>query len=87
VTEQDFRGQDFAGQDLTQQTGERAPKRRHGPDLYAMMTGVGALFVSAYILTDGAGWFSSMSPRWTLAVGAVLIGVLLLLASLRKDRR
>lgn len=74
-------------QDVTQQTEERAPRRRRGPDVFTLIAGVAALFVSAYILTDGAAWLPSVDPRWALAGGALLIGVLLLLASLRSDRR
>lgn len=52
------------------------------PDPLALVAGIGALLVSAYVLTDGA--FQIPNPTWLLAGGALLVGVLLLASSLRK---
>jgi len=59
---------------------ENEPKRL--PDPLALLAGLGALLVSAYVLTDGA--FRIPNPTWLLAGGALLVGVLLLASSLRK---
>lgn len=73
-------------QDIISQSGARAPRRRRGPDVFTMVTGIGTLLVAVYILTDGAGWLPAVNPRWALAGGALLVGVLLLLASFRGSR-
>jgi hypothetical protein len=57
------------------------------PDLLTLIAGVATLLVSAYVLTDGALWLPSIDPRWLLAGGAMLVGLLLLGSSLRGSRR
>jgi len=61
-----------------------APARRT-PDPLTLVAGVIALAVSAIALT---GWTPQISfdPRWVLAGGAVLLGVLLLVSSMRRPR-
>ncbi|MCE7005990.1 hypothetical protein LWC34_24615 [Kibdelosporangium philippinense] len=56
-------------------------------DLLTLLAGIAALLMSAYVLTDGASWLPSFDPRWLLAGGAVLVGVLLLGSSLRRRNR
>ncbi|GLZ42062.1 hypothetical protein [Actinokineospora sp. NBRC 105648] len=63
----------------------RVTRRR--PDFLTMFFGVITLFASAYVLTDGRIWVPTIDPRWLLAGGAVLVGLLLLGASLRKGKR
>jgi fatty acid desaturase len=61
--------------------------RRRRPDLFTLIAGLATLFVSSYVLTDGAVWWPSIDPRWLLTGGAVLVGVFLLASSLRGGRR
>ncbi len=61
--------------------------RRRGPDLLTLIAGIGTLLVSAYVLTDGALWIPSLDPRWLLAGGALVVGLALLMLSLRGRRR
>lgn len=66
------------------------PPRTRGVDPVALVAGVLTLLVSAYVLSDGASWLPVFDLRWVLAGGAVLVGVLMLAASLRgghKTRR
>lgn len=59
-----------------------SPARRRNPDILTLACGVLALAVSAYLLL-GASW----NLQWTLAAGAVGVGVLMLIASARPSRR
>lgn len=58
--------------------------RRGFPDLLTGIAGLGALLVSAYVLTDGE--FTIPNPTWLLAGGALLVGILMLASSLRGKR-
>ncbi len=63
---------------------EREPEvRRRGPDVLTLLAGIATLLVSAYVLTDGAIWIPSLDPRWLLAGGALVVGLLLLMLSVR----
>ena len=67
---------------------EREPEvRRRGPDALTLVAGIATLLVSAYVLTDGALWIPSLDPRWLLAGGALVVGLFLLMLSLRGRRR
>jgi hypothetical protein len=59
---------------------------RHGLDPVTLLFGIGALLVSATALTNGSSLLPEMDPRWLLAVGAVLVGLLLLVGTLRRPR-
>lgn len=61
------------------------PSRR-GADPFTLIIGVVALFVSVVAFTEDTGWLSALDPRWLLAGGAVLVGMLLLIGSLRRPR-
>lgn len=67
-------------------TRDDLPARRM-PDPFALVAGLATLGVSAYLLTDGATWLPALDARWALAGGALLVGVLMLLASVRGERR
>jgi hypothetical protein len=60
---------------------------RRGPDLFTLLAGIATLLVSAYVLTDGALWVPSLDPRWLLAGGALVVGLFMLIASVRGKRR
>lgn len=63
-------------------TGQR-PGRRE-VDVLTLILGLATLLVSGYVLSDGASWLPSFDLRWVLAGGAVLVGVLMLGASMRR---
>ncbi|WP_018682775.1 hypothetical protein [Actinokineospora enzanensis] len=65
---------------------ETKPARRI--DGVTLVVGILALLASAYVLTDGSAWLpSSFDLRWLVAGVAVLVGLLLLGGSLRKNKR
>ncbi|NIH82603.1 hypothetical protein [Amycolatopsis viridis] len=66
---------------------ETVPERRRGVNVFTLILGVATLLVSAYVLSDGAGWLPSFDLKWVLAGGAVFVGVLMLAASMRGGRR
>jgi hypothetical protein len=66
---------------------EQDEDRKRRPDLLTMLAGIAALLMSAYILTDGRTWLPSFDPRWLLAGGAVLVGLLLFGSSIRRRNR
>jgi hypothetical protein len=59
---------------------------RRGFDPFTLVVGLGALFVAAIGLSGDTGWVHALDPRWLLAAGAVLIGVLMLVGTLRRPR-
>ena len=61
--------------------------QRQGPDGLTLVAGIATLLVSAFVLTDGALWIPSLDPRWLLAGGALVVGLFLLMLSLRGRRR
>lgn len=61
---------------------ERPDHRRIDP--VTLVIGIGTLVASAYALTDGVTWLPGADLRWLLAGGAVLVGVLMLGASLKR---
>lgn len=67
-----------------------SPGRRYmprGADVITLFAGVATLLVSAYVLADGDTWLPDMDLRWVLAGGAVVVGVLMLAASMRGGRQ
>jgi hypothetical protein len=64
---------------------DRAPERKR-LDLITMLAGIATLMMAAYVLTDGRTWLPSFDPRWLLAGGAVLVGLLLLGSSVRRRK-
>ncbi|MEU6640928.1 hypothetical protein ABZ863_00075 [Saccharomonospora sp. NPDC046836] len=60
---------------------------RNGVDVFTLIAGIATLCVSGYILADGPQWLTGMELRWLLAGGAVLVGALMLIASVRGGRR
>jgi hypothetical protein len=63
---------------------EHNETERKRPDLLTMLAGIATLLMAAYVLTDGRTWLPAFDPRWLLAGGAVLVGLLLLGSSVRR---
>jgi hypothetical protein len=72
----------YAPQEKTQ-----SDRSRHGIGVFTLLAGIATLFVSVYVLSDGADWFPHFDVRWMLAGGAALVGVLILATSLRSNRK
>lgn len=62
-------------------------QRRPGVDVLTLLAGIATLVVSAYVLSDGVTWLPAFDLRWVLAGGAVLVGTLMLAASMRGGGR
>lgn len=63
-------------------------RRRHRfPDPVNLVVGLLTLAVAGYVLSDGRWDLPSVDPRWAVAGAALLIGLLLLGASVRPGRR
>jgi NADH:ubiquinone oxidoreductase subunit B-like Fe-S oxidoreductase len=56
-------------------------------DPIVLIAGLMTLLASAYVLTDGKVWQAMPDPRWFLAGGAVVVGLLLLLGSTVRGKR
>jgi hypothetical protein len=66
---------------VTDDTGEVPVPRHPGPDPLALVAGLTAIVVAVLALT---GALASVDPRWVLALGAVGVGVGVLLVTLRR---
>ncbi|MEU3275543.1 hypothetical protein ABZ639_32225 [Saccharomonospora sp. NPDC006951] len=78
---------DLAGDTTTGNEGCRSKPRRQGLDVLTLLAGIATLLVSVYILSDGDNWLPAFDLRWVLAGGAVLVGALMLGASMSNGRR
>lgn len=63
------------------------PTRRRGPDLLTLVIGLGALGISGSALLGGIPWLPAVDARWVLAAVAMLVGLALVIGSLRPARR
>jgi hypothetical protein len=61
-------------------------RRRRFPDPVNLVVGVLTLLAAGYAISDGHWGLGSVDPRWVIAGGALLIGLLLLGASVRPRR-
>lgn len=68
----------------TDETSE--PTAPGGPDLLTMVAGLGALGIAATTLIGGITWFPDLDGRWLLAALALIVGLLLVIGSLRPQR-
>jgi hypothetical protein len=62
-------------------------QRRRFPDPVNLVAGLLTLWVAVYALSDGRWGFHGVDPRWVIAGIALLVGVLMLGASMRPGRR
>lgn len=60
---------------------------RRGPDLFTLVAGLGSLGIAAITLLGGIAWFPDLDGRWVLAAMALIVGLLLVVSSLRPERR
>jgi membrane protein implicated in regulation of membrane protease activity len=59
---------------------------RGGPDLLTLIVGLAALGIAVATLLGGMAWLPSIDGRWLLAVLALIVGLLLVIGSLRPDK-
>jgi hypothetical protein len=59
---------------------------RRGPDLLTLLAGLGALGIAGTALLGGIAWLPDVDGRWVLAALALIIGLLLVIGSLRPPR-
>jgi hypothetical protein len=70
--------------DETAPTGQTQVARRRGPDPLALVAGVLTLGMAVAAFTGHLPVLPHFDPRWMLAGVAALVGVLLLLGSMRR---
>jgi hypothetical protein len=63
------------------------PERRGGPRLISLLFGIGGLFAVAYALTDGGVAALPFGLTGLIAGSAVLVGLLILVWSVRPSAR
>jgi hypothetical protein len=59
---------------------------RRGPDLLTLVAGLASLGIAVTALLGGVTWLPDVDGRWVLAALALLVGLLLVLGSLRPQR-
>ena len=62
------------------------PGRRRGPDPLALVVGLATLAMAVFAFVGELPDLSGFDPRWLLAGGAALVGLVLLVGSLRGRR-
>ena len=65
---------------------DRDLTRRRGPDVMMLLVGLLALGMSVSAFVGQVPSFAGFDPRWLLAGGAAVVGVLLLVGSLKGRR-
>jgi uncharacterized membrane protein YbhN (UPF0104 family) len=66
---------------------DREPTCRSSPDLPTLLVGVSALAVALLTLIGATPWGPHLDPRWVLAGGAMFVGIVLLVATVRPRGR
>jgi hypothetical protein len=69
---------------LTNETAALTLQR--GPDLFTLLAGLGALGIAGTALLGGISWLPDVDARWVLAALALIVGLLLVISSLRPTR-
>jgi hypothetical protein len=69
----------------TDETGALTPRR--GPDLLTLAVGLGALGVAGIALLGSVAWLPEVDGRWVLAAVALVVGLSLVIGSIRNPRR
>ncbi len=59
---------------------------RRGPDLLTLVAGLASLGIAVTALLGGVAWLPDVDGRWVLATLALLVGLLLVVGSLRPQR-
>lgn len=59
---------------------------QRGPDLLTLLIGLGALGIAGTALLGGIAWLPDVDGRWVLAALALIVGLLLVIGSLRPPR-
>ncbi|MGH3830678.1 MAG: hypothetical protein ACRDRS_09555 [Pseudonocardiaceae bacterium] len=67
------------------ETGALTPRR--GPDALTLLAGLGALAIAGTALLGGIAWLPQVDGRWVLAALALIVGLLLVISSLRPPRQ
>jgi hypothetical protein len=75
----------YPGPHRTDEPGAVTPSR--GPDLLTLAAGLGALGVSGTALLGDVAGLPGLDVRWVLAALALIVGLLLVIGSIRKPRR
>ncbi len=65
---------------------EATMSRRRGPDVVMLLVGLLALGMSVSAFVGEVPNLGGFDPRWLLAVGAAVVGLLLLVGSLKGKR-
>lgn len=63
---------------------DQVATRRRMPDLLALLCGLAALAVATTAIVGSTAWLPPVDARWLLAGAAMVIGLLLLVSSLRR---
>jgi hypothetical protein len=58
-----------------------------GPDALTLLAGLGALTIAGTALLGGIAWLPDVDGRWVLAALALIVGLLLVISSLRSPRQ
>jgi hypothetical protein len=67
-------------------TGTAEPARRRTPDLLTLLVGLATLAMAVFAFTGELPDLSGFDPRWVLAGAAAVVGLVLLVGSLRGRR-
>jgi hypothetical protein len=74
------------GTDPRHRDGTAALPLRRGPDLLTLLAGLVALGISTIALLGDIPWLPPVDGRWVLAALALIVGLLLVIGSLRPPR-
>lgn len=67
-------------------TDDLRPRTSQAPDVLTLLVGLASLVMATLAIVGYAPELPGFDPRWLLAGGAALVGVLVLVSSLRRPR-